>query len=241
VARIPWLGTDPQLFPPLERALRSPNGLLAAGGDLCVTRLLAAYRRGIFPWYEEPEPILWWSPDPRTVLFPAELHLSASLRKLLARRSFDLSADTAFDRVVAACAEPRSPGGGTWIGPEMQRAYTALWRAGHAHSVEVWRDGQLAGGLYGVACGRVFFGESMFTRVPNASKVALALLVAHLQRWGCALIDCQQDTAHLRSLGARCIARAEFRDILAANIDQPGPPSPWHMDWSIGEQAWATR
>lgn len=237
---IPWLTEDVESFPPVERALRHPDGLLAAGGDLSPARLLAAYRRGIFPWYEEPEPILWWSPDPRAVLFPAELHLPASLRRVLRRGSFTLSADRCFAQVVAACAGPRRRAAGTWIGPAMLHAYCELHRLGHAHSIETWRDGELVGGLYGIAIGRVFFGESMFSRVSDASKVAFVHLVGQLRAWGFAVIDCQQDTPHLRSLGARTITRAQFRVILETNVQTPGPPGPWQLDWSYGDEAWAT-
>lgn len=238
---IPWLSADTHAFPPLAQALTQPNGLLAAGGDLSSARLLAAYRQGIFPWYEEPDPILWWSPDPRAVLVPAELHLSSSLRKLLRRQTFTIRADTAFSRVIDACAELRSTDGGTWIGRAMREAYCELNRLGYAHSIEAWRGNELAGGLYGIALGRVFFGESMFSGVDNASKVAFAHLAEQLRRWNFALIDCQQDTAHMRSFGARTIARSEFRDILEANIDLPGYESPWQFDWSQSQPPWATR
>lgn len=241
MAVLPWLTANPEAFPPIDRALRHPNGLLALGGDLSLPRLIAAYRRGIFPWYEEPEPILWWSPDPRAVVFPAEIHLSASLRKLRRRTAWRLSADTAFGDVISACAEPRRLGGGTWIGPAMREAYCALHEAGFAHSIEVWQEQRLVGGLYGVALGRIFFGESMFARSDNASKLAFAELALQLGRWGFALIDCQQDTEHMRHFGARCIARRRFRDILTAHVDLPGPPSPWHLEWSLSDQAWATR
>jgi leucyl/phenylalanyl-tRNA--protein transferase len=227
VATIPWLTDDPGLFPACDRALRDPDGLLAAGGDLSSARLLAAYRRGIFPWFEEPQPILWWSPDPRAVLFPAELHVARSLRRRIREKPFELRIDHDFAGVIAACAEPRQAGGGTWIGPQMQRAYIALHRAGHAHSVEAWREGRLVGGLYGVAIGGVFFGESMFAREADAAKIAFVHLVGRLQDAGFALIDCQQDTAHLRRFGARPIARGEFLAIVASNIDRPVPITTW--------------
>lgn len=238
---IAQLGPDPEDFPPPERALRRPDGLLAIGGDLSVPRLLAAYRRGIFPWYEEPDPILWWTPDPRAVLFPEELHLSASLRKQLRRGRFQVSADTAFAEVVGACAAPRAGASGTWIGPRMQRAYLALHRAGYAHSVEVREGDRLVGGLYGVAIGRVFFGESMFARVPDASKIGFARLAVWLREKGFALIDCQQDTEHMRRFGARCIARAVFQDIVSRNTDLPGCEAPWELGGQAGEEAWAIR
>ncbi len=206
---IPWLDPDAP-FPPLSRALREPNGLLAAGADLAPARLLAAYRQGIFPWYGTGEPILWWSPDPRMVLFPSEMRISRSLRKALRRRDHEVRLDTAFAHVVRECARPRHPGGGTWITPEMRRAYLRMHELGYAHSVETWVGDELAGGLYGVALGRIFFGESMFARRTDASKIAFAHLVAHLDRLEFTMIDCQMTTAHLASLGAREIPRAEF-------------------------------
>lgn len=223
---IPWLnGNDP--FPPVQRASREYNGLLAAGGDLSLPRLLEAYRRGIFPWFNPGEPILWWSPDPRMVLFPAEFKVSRSLRKRLARDDYRVRADTAFVQVMRECAAPRDGVAGTWISPEMIAAYGELHAAGHAHSIETWitgADGKpvLAGGLYGVALGRVFFGESMFSRQTDASKIALA----HLARWlaarGFGVIDCQMNTAHLASLGAREIARPVFAELLDRYTVQPG-------------------
>src|SRR5690242_20153697 len=187
---IPWLEAADR-FPPVERALREPNGLLAAGGDLSVERLVQAYRGGIFPWYSEGQPILWWSPDPRMALVPGELKVSRSLRKRIAKRDYAVRVDTAFEDVMRACAAPRRDDGGTWIMPEMIAAYTRLHRAGYAHSVETWIGGRLAGGLYGVALGRMFYGESMFAAVPDASKIALAHLVRQLERWQFGLIDCQ--------------------------------------------------
>src|SRR6266496_4521704 len=178
---IPWLERDAP-FPPIQSALRDPNGLLAAGGDLSCERLLEAYRHGIFPWFSEGDPILWWSPDPRMILFPAELRISRSLEKTLRNRSYEARFDSAFDEVVAGCAAPRKGEPGTWISGAMSEAYRGLHRLGYAHSVETWIDGDLSGGLYGVAIGRVFFGESMFSRARDASKIALAALVAHLER-----------------------------------------------------------
>ena len=210
---IPWLPREPR-FPPLASALSEPNGLLAAGGDLASERLLAAYRRGIFPWYAEGEPILWWSPDPRMVLFPAELKISRSLAKTLKNSDYELRCDSAFASVMAACAAPRDGAGGTWISPEMQAAYLQLHRLGYAHSVEVWTHGQLVGGLYGVAIGAVFYGESMFSRMRDASKIALAHLCRHLERHAYAVIDYQMSTPHLASLGAREIARDDFAALL---------------------------
>jgi len=224
---IAWLaGAAP--FPPLSAALAEPNGLLAAGGDLSPGRLVAAYARGIFPWYSEGQPILWWSPDPRMVLRVDEFRVSRSLRRRVQSGTFETRIDTAFRDVVVACAHTPRPGqGGTWITQAMVDAYCELHRLGYAHSVESWRDGALAGGLYGVAVGRVFFGESMFARATDASKVALAALVALLQRLGVPLVDCQQETAHLASFGARPVPRAEFARALAELIHSTAPPPGW--------------
>ncbi len=216
-----WLKRDELAFPPLEAALREPNGLLAAGGDLSPERLIAAYRHGCFPWYAPGQPILWWSPDPRTVLFPDELHVSRSLAKVLRQQRFEVSFDRDFAAVIAACAAPRSYANGTWITDEMRGAYEQLHQLGHAHSVEVWQDGELVGGLYGLAFGRLFFGESMFSRRDNASKVGFVTLVRQLQDWGFVMIDCQMPTAHLASLGARSIPRSEFARWLSTHLDQP--------------------
>jgi leucyl/phenylalanyl-tRNA--protein transferase len=230
---IPWLRpTDP--FPPLERALSDPDGLLAAGGTLDAPRLIDAYRRGIFPWSSEGQPLLWWSPDPRMVLFTDEFRMSRSLRKRVREGRFEIRVDSAFDDVMAACAEPRDGQAGTWITAAMRRAYGELHRRGYAHSVEAWREGRLVGGLYGVALGRVFFGESMFARETDASKVALARLVALLREQGVPMIDCQQDTAHLASLGARPIPRAEFATVLKELIHSVAPPPGWRHEASPG-------
>lgn len=211
-----------------------PNGLLAAGGDLSPPRLLAAYGQGIFPWYEEGQPILWWSPDPRTILLPRDVHVSRSLRKVLRRGDFTASADCAFDQVVRACAGPRRDALGTWITDEMFEAYCDLHRLGYAHSVEVWRDDVLVGGIYGVAIGRAFFGESMFSHVSNASKVALVHLAGQLARWDYGLIDCQVETAHLLSMGATNISRAAFQALLvnytARENDEIYSPRRWSLD-----------
>jgi len=225
---IPWLDSDTP-FPPVSQALRRPNGLLAAGGDLSPQRLLAAYAQGIFPWYSEGEPILWWSPDPRMVLFPDELRVTRSLRKVLRNRPYEIRFDTAFRRVMEACAAPRPGQSGTWITAEMIEAYTHLHALGFAHSVETWIGGELAGGLYGVALGGVFYGESMFHRVRDASKIALVHLVEQLKRLGFGLIDCQMKTAHLASLGAREIPRAEFVRLLRKLIESPHHPGPWRF------------
>jgi leucyl/phenylalanyl-tRNA--protein transferase len=226
---IPWLGPNDPL-PPVERALRRPNGLLAAGGGLATARLIEAYSRGCFPWFNEGEPVLWWSPDPRMVLLPGELHVSRSLQKRLRHGGFTVRADTAFREVIEACAEPRPGQSGTWITDEMIDAYHALHDAGAAHSIETWIDGELAGGLYGVAIGRAFFGESMFARVTDASKLAFVHLVAQLREWEFGVIDCQMNTAHLAAFGAREIPRPAFLDMVRAQIGRSGPPVPWQLD-----------
>jgi leucyl/phenylalanyl-tRNA--protein transferase len=231
--RLPWLDPrdDGQPFPPPDRALTEPDGLLAAGGNLSPRRLLRAYQQGIFPWYSAGQPILWWSPDPRLVLLPESVNLSRSLRQTLKKGRFTATADTAFAAVVAACAGPR-PGqaAGTWITPEMNRAYCRLHRLGHAHSIETWHGDQLVGGLYGVAVGQVFFGESMFSATSDASKVALAMLAAQLRRWAFALIDCQVRTEHLARMGAVEIARATFLRLLDRYCPLPGRDGPWRLD-----------
>ena len=216
-----WLTRDSLAFPALDKALRDPNGLLAAGGDLSPERLIAAYRHGCFPWYQDGQPILWWSPDPRTVLFPAELRVSRSLAKLMRQDRYQVSFDSDFAAVIAACAAPRDYTDGTWITDNMQAAYCELHRRGVAHSVEVRADGELGGGLYGLAMGRLFFGESMFSRADNASKVGFATLVAHLRDAGFVLIDCQMPSQHLHSLGARSISRASFAEHLRQSLDLP--------------------
>ncbi len=226
---IPWLGAEPG-FPPDERALREPNGLLAAGGALTPAWLLAAYRRGIFPWFSEGEPILWWTPDPRLVLVPDEFHASHSLRKTLHQHRFDVTADTAFAEVLRACAAPRTSGPGTWITPAIRAAYLRMHELGWAHSVECWRQGRLAGGLYGMAIGRVFFGESMFARETDASKVALAHLARLLGERGYGMIDCQMTTTHLLSLGAREVARTRFTAALREWAHDGPPPQRWAAD-----------
>lgn len=226
-----WLSrsTHVEAFPPVSEALTEPNGLLAAGGDLTPERLLAAYRKGIFPWYQEGQPILWWSPDPRAVLKPDALRVSRSLHRSLRKRRFEFRVDTEFDRVVAACAEPRDYGGGTWITPEMAEAYGRLHRLGWAHSFETWQDDRLVGGLYGVAVGRVFFGESMFTRVTDASKVALVHAVELLRSRNTQLIDCQVASAHTRSLGVVDIPRAEFLSLIGSLCAESARPQTWRV------------
>lgn len=226
---IPWLGADDP-FPPVQNALAEPNGLLAAGGDLTVARLIAAYRSGIFPWSSEGQPLLWWSPDPRMVLFPNEFKLSRSLRKRIARRDYEMRADSAFDAVIRCCAAPRPGQEGTWITKDMIAAYNALHRAGYAHCIETWIGDTLAGGLYGIAIGRMFCGESMFTDVADASKIALAHLARQLERWGFGMIDCQMTTSHLARFGAREIPRAEFMRKLSTLVNYSDPASKWRLD-----------
>jgi len=204
----------PEALPPSRLALREPNGLLAVGGALTPEWLLHAYRRGVFPWYSEGQPILWWTPDPRAVLFPPEFRRSRSLEKSIRNRGYDVRLDTAFEAVVAGCAAPRQTEHGTWITPAMHRSYAQLHESGMAHSFEVWRGDELVGGLYGVAIGRAFFGESMFSQARDASKVALARLVSECLARGVGLIDCQMATDHLASLGSRSIPRAAFEKLL---------------------------
>ena len=213
---ITWLSPKdaPEWFPPPGQALEEPAGLLAAGGDLSSPRLLAAYRRGIFPWYSPGQPVLWWSPDPRAVLFPEEFRVSRSLGKTLRNGGFSLAVDRDFEAVIDGCAAPRTHSAGTWITSEMRSAYLRLHRLGYAHSIEVRRGSELAGGLYGVRLGGVFFGESMFSRVRDASKVALAHLVDLCRRNSIAVIDCQLASRHLESLGARAIPREQFLSLL---------------------------
>lgn len=214
-------------FPPVQEA---EDGLLAVGGDLSPERLLLAYRSGIFPWYSRGEPILWWSPDPRAVLFPNEFHCSRSLARDLKRGVFRVTVDTAFEQVIRSCAKaPRKHEAGTWIVPQMQQAYIHMHTLGHAHSVECWQGDQLVGGLYGIGIGAMFFGESMFSAAPNASKIALATVVAHCAAWGITLIDSQVANPHMLSLGACEIARGEYLDHLKRLIDQEAPPGAWKL------------
>ena len=233
--RITFLGPGDEL-PPTSEALEEPNGLLAAGGDLTPQSLLRAYRSGVFPWYEEPQPVLWWTPDPRSVLFPDELHISRSLRKVLKRGQFTLGVDTVFSQVMTACAAPRRSGPGSWIGREMLAAYITLHQLGFAHSIEVYdQSQQLVGGLYGVAIGGVFFGESMFSVMPNTSKVAMVALVDILQRGNFRLIDCQVGNPHMASLGARDIDRLDFEARLAHTISIETKPDIWSLPGNCGE------
>jgi leucyl/phenylalanyl-tRNA--protein transferase len=225
-----WLGPPGSelRFPDPASALDWPNGLLAAGGDLSPERLLAAYRLGIFPWYETGQPILWWCPDPRAVIFPGQLHVSRRLKRFLARRPFTASFDRDFAAVVAGCARLEDPAVGTWITPEMSAAYARLHALGHAHSVEIWSGGDLAGGLYGVSVGRAFFAESMFSRVPNASKAAMVFLVRELRAREFTIMDCQLPSRHLATMGAREIPRREFLALLAASTrESPAGDGGW--------------
>ena len=231
---IPWLGDDDP-FPPVGRALRDPNGLLAAGGDLSTARLLDAYARGIFPWFGDDDPLLWWSPDPRMVLLPGELHVSRSLRRVIRSGRYVVTLDAAFEDVMSGCAEPRERHDGTWITAEMKEAYGRLAALGYAHSVEVWSGDALAGGLYGVALGRMFYGESMFSRQRDSSKVALTCLVRQLERWGFEMVDCQMSTGHLASLGARDIPRNEFLERVQRLVRLPAVPPPWALDADLIE------
>jgi leucyl/phenylalanyl-tRNA--protein transferase len=231
--RLPRLGADPASpFPPLEAAWREPDGLLAAGGDLSPVRLLNAYARGIFPWFSPGEPILWWSPDPRVVFDTAGFRLPRRFRRELRGSAWTLSADTRFEEVMRACAQiPRSGQDGTWIGKEMLAAYGALHRLGHAHSIEVLAGERLVGGLYGVAIGQMFFGESMFSAESGASKVALAALARRLAGWGWPLLDAQVSNPHLLSLGARTLARAEFAARVAELVALPGRNGSWSAEF----------
>jgi len=226
---IPWLGDYPA-FPPISRALRDPNGLLAAGGTLTPQWLLAAYHRGIFPWFNDGEPILWWSPDPRMVVFPDQIRITRSLRKTLRKGDYEVRLDHDFAAVIGACAATRASGVGTWITPAIQAAYIRMHELGYAHSVETWVDGELAGGLYGMALGRAFFGESMFSRRTDASKIAFAHLARFLEQQDFRVLDCQMTTGHLASLGAREIPRALFVTMLDTLTREGSRPGRWPQD-----------
>lgn len=223
-------------FPNVAFALKEPNGLLAVGGNLTPRRLLTAYMQGIFPWYSQGQPILWWSPDPRAVLFPSRIKVSRSLRKEIRNGCFEITLDHSFREVIEACAQPRANSHGTWITPEITEAYCHLHNMGFAHSVEAWHDEKLVGGLYGIALGKVFFGESMFSRVANASKVAFVQLVQQLQEWGFVVIDCQIQSDHLRSLGSEDVRRAEFIRILNQHCHVPRERSSWTLDTDIARK-----
>jgi leucyl/phenylalanyl-tRNA--protein transferase len=219
-------------FPPISEALTDPDGLLAAGGDLNLERLLDAYRHGIFPWFDHTQPVLWWSPDPRTILYPGLVHVSRSLKKTLKKMEnknhFTITFNQAFSEVIAECSEPRGDDRGTWLTPEMIDAYINLHRNNHAHSIECWQDDRLVGGLYGVSVGRVFFGESMFSRVTDASKVCLVKLSDYLKEWNYDLIDCQIESEHLGRMGAEQITRENF----AHQLDQSCQKSPAEQAWT---------
>ncbi len=217
-------------FPELDNALADPNGLLAIGGDLSEKTLLDAYAKGIFPWYESGQPILWWSPDPRCILLPEHIKVSRSLRKTLRKAHFSITIDQAFSQVVQRCAGPRKQQSGTWITSDVFRAYLHMHRKGHAHSLECWHDDKLVGGLYGLSIGKVFFGESMFAIMSDASKVAMVTLTNLLSEWGYELIDCQVHNPHLDSLGATCISRRQFRECLDRLCSQKPSAKAWQQD-----------
>ncbi len=234
MSRPRWLTTAdaPDEFPPLAEALTDPNGLIALGGDLSPDRLLAAYSRGIFPWFEHGQPILWWSPDPRAVLWPQDLHVSRRLKRTRRRLGLRLTSDTNFALVIDRCAEPRRYADSTWITSEMRAAYCSLHELGWAHSIEAWQENELVGGLYGVAIGRVFFGESMFSNISDASKIALIGASEYLVARNFALIDCQVWSSHLESLGATTLPRTEFVALLENYCKPPGIPGPWTEDFT---------
>lgn len=243
---LPWLKPGSLDFPPVNTALEDPNGLLAFGGDLRVETLIAAYSKGIFPWFEQGQPILWWSPQPRMVLFPQKLHISKSLAKTLRRHEYEVRCDSDFPAVISACAasrrdlkaagnpsEKENGDAETWITADMAAAYTTLHAQGYAHSVEVWCDQNLVGGLYGIAIGKVFFGESMFSREDNCSKIALVSLCKRLDSLGYQLVDCQVSSPHLSSLGAQEISREQFMNLLRENIDATHPSFSDNGNWSL--------
>ncbi len=231
-SRIAWLrpGDPPAAFPPVETALAEPDGLLAAGGDLSVARLVEAYTRGIFPWFDAGQPILWWSPDPRCVLEPGAYHMSRRFRRGLKTSIATVSFNRAYDAVIDGCAAPRTGQPGTWITADMRSAYTTLHREGYGHSIEVWNAGQLVGGLYGLAIGHVFFAESMYSAEPGASKLALAALCRVLADSGFPLIDCQVASAHLFTLGATLMTRRRFVSILDAETRDRAKFTDWPAD-----------
>lgn len=230
--QVPWLDSNSLKFPAIDLALDEPDGLLAVGGDLSSDRLIAAYRHGTFPWFEDDQPILWWSPDPRCIIKPCDIHVSRSLRKAFKKPGLSVRADTAFNQVINNCAAPRAYTKETWITPEMEMAYNELHERGVAHSIEVWRNDSLVGGLYGIALGKLFFGESMFSLEANASKTAFVALARQLQAWDFALIDCQLPNPHLASMGANCISRQSFKEILQTNADLPSLAGSWAISWT---------
>ena len=221
------------IFPPIESALEEPNGLRAMGGDLSTQRLLLAYASGIFPWFDEQQPILWWSPNPRAVIYPSELKIAKSLRSILKKGLFHVTYDTAFSQVVEACRAPRKNAQGTWITEQIQKSYNELHQQGYAHSIECWQENKLVGGLYGVTLGKLFFGESMFSFATNSSKVAFVYLVQHLASFGFPLIDCQVPNSHLESLGSTTIPRSEFKILLKHYASFPRDDAPWHTPFSL--------
>ncbi|WP_038289764.1 leucyl/phenylalanyl-tRNA--protein transferase [Zooshikella ganghwensis] len=230
--RLPRLLPGQVYFPPVSQALKEPNGLLAMGGDLEASSLVRAYRQGVFPWFNEGEPILWWSPDPRLVLFPHAVHVSRSLQKTLNRKQFSFTFNQAFNEVITACAAPRTKQVGTWITPHMLSAYLTLHEQGIAHSIECWQGAQLVGGLYGVAIGRIFFGESMFSKVSDASKCTLVALARQLDAWQFGLIDCQVESDHLMRMGAETLSRESFLNYLERYCSIQGPEQ-WSMTVDI--------
>lgn len=221
-----WLSDDPTLFPPVETAQTEPNGLLAIGGDLSVQRLITAYSQGIFPWYNEDQPILWWSPDPRTILHFDDFHVSKSMLKLL-KKDYDVFLDRNFEAVITQCQQPRAYEKETWISNDMKSAYLELFKAGLAHCIEVEHQGTLLGGLYGVSLGKVFFGESMFSAQANGSKLALHFLIEHLKSWNFTWLDCQVWSEHLASLGCKTIPRKDFIQLLNTALTKPNHQGPW--------------
>jgi len=227
MSQLPWLEPDATNFPSTDLALDDPNGLLAAGSTLSTEQLVCAYRKGIFPWFEDGQPVLWWTPSPRLVLSPSQLHVSKSMKKLMRKNRYQVTTDKSFEAVIRACAEPREGQAGTWITDEIVEAYVELHELGFAHSIEVWEQDVLIGGLYGIAMGRVFFGESMFSRAANASKLGFITLAKHLDSLGFELIDCQVQTDHLESLGAYEIDRSEFEDKLLNYIEGSSTPPGW--------------
>lgn len=234
---LPRLGSDPASpFPPAAEALDSPNGLLAWGGDLRPERLLQAYRAGIFPWYSQGQPILWWSPAPRCVLFPDKVYLSRRTRRRYNSGVYRLTADTAFSEVMVACAEPRGDEDGTWITSDMLTAYEQLFRLGHAHSLEAWEGEHLVGGIYGLALGSVFFGESMFSRRTDASKIALVALCRQLVQLGFGVLDCQVGNPHLYRMGCEEISRGDFESLLGQLVDRPQAAGSWRENMKFDER-----
>lgn len=227
--RVIWLHADdpPERFPPIDAALAEPDGLLAAGGDLSPERLLAAYRQGIFPWSEEGQPLLWWTPNPRCVFLPGDFKVARRLQQEIRSTTAEIRINTAFDEVIRQCAAPRRSGQGTWITPDMDAAYRALHALGWAHSIEVWLDNALVGGMYGLAIGSAFFGESMYSLRPNSSKMAMMYLAKRMQQGELALLDCQVVSAHLQSLGARTLPRPAFRDLLDRLCEPMAPFDKW--------------